>query len=956
MKKRNIFLISILLIFSGLSYAQVGSIRGQVIDDQSGEPLIGATVLVAGTTTGSPADLDGKFTLPNLQPGKYNIQTSFISYQTLTINEVEVKAGEVTILNIRLKTESVGLQEVVIEAKVQKSAESAMLTVQKKSGVVLDAISSEQFSRSGDSDAAAAMRRVTGISVEGGKYVYVRGLGDRYSKTAVNNAEIPGLDPNKNTVQMDLFPSNLIDNIVVYKTFSPELPGSFTGGFVNVATKDFPNSFTMQVSGSMGYNTNATFNNEALTHDLGKTHYLGFGDKNRDLPEEVKNGVSNYSGSNSEMANALDKQTKSFTGKMGPSRGNPKPNHSFSFSIGDQKPLFGKPLGFIAGLSYQRNYEHYDNGTTGRYFLPGNAQVEKYLDTTYHFNDIKSTESVLWGGLANISYKLNDRNKIGINLMRNQSTDESTRYQQGLFPSASGSQNPDFQLQLRSMMYTERSLNSGQLKGDHAIGTGKNPVKIDWIASYTKSTQDEPDLRFFNNVRNEMPDGSYVYDPYSNNITPPSRYFRYMDENNLDVKLNVEVPFNNWGLVSKIKFGGAYLTKERNFTERVFQFRAANPSALPFNGNPDDFFAEENLGIINQEGNRYEFGLFVREEQATGTYLGEESVPAGYAMVDFQITNKLKVATGVRFEQTDIYLENADTLIDASRRTSSLKRDDFLPAANVTYQLKKDMNLRFGYGRTIARPTFRELANYVTFDFAGDNIDRGNPNLERTVIDNLDLRWEVFPKSGELISISAFYKKFKNPIERAVNPLTTDLALERQFRNVDEANVYGLEFEVRKNLDFITQALDDFKLGANITVLKSEVDINEGELALIRNNDPEASDKRPMYGQAPYIVNSYLSYDNSESGITANVNFNVSGERLSIVGVGGTPNVFERPVNMLDASVGKSFANGISVRLKAQNLLDAEYKFSQEFKNKDYVFQSYKIGRTFSLSLSYLIH
>jgi hypothetical protein len=235
-------------------FAQNSTLRGSIIDDENGETLIGATAQLVGTTEGAMTDIDGKFSFTNLKPGTYAVQFTFVGYQTQKVENVVLTAGQVTILDVRLKTESTELEEVIVSAELIKDNEAAILTMQKKSSQVMDGISSRQFSANGDNDAAAAIKRVTGVSVEGGKYVYVRGLGDRYSKTSLNSAEIPGLDPNRNTVQMDLFPANLIDNMVVYKTFSPEIPANFTGGYVNISTKEFPEQFTMQFSASAGYN------------------------------------------------------------------------------------------------------------------------------------------------------------------------------------------------------------------------------------------------------------------------------------------------------------------------------------------------------------------------------------------------------------------------------------------------------------------------------------------------------------------------------------------------------------------------------------------------------------------------------------------------------------------------------------------------------------------------------
>lgn len=951
---RAYFIFLLLLVAPILVFSQTGTIRGKVIDDATGEELIGATVLVEGTSTGGTADLDGNYTI-KVEPGTYKLRITYVSYQMLNIQNVEVKEGEVTVIDARLKTEDVSLQEVVVEAQAMKSAESALLTVQKKASLVMDGISAQQFSRSGDSDAAGVMRRVTGVSVEGGKYVYVRGLGDRYSKTSVNKAQIPGLDPNKNTVQMDLFPSNLIDNIVVYKTFSPELPGSFSGGYVDITTKDFPTQFTLQFSGSLGYNTNASFNNEFLTQNLESGYFLAGKPQNLQIPDVLNQEVVNLGSAygDDRLAALLDEQTNALNTDFTPESKIPFLNNNFSFSLGDQKELFGRQLGIIGGLSYQRSYQYFGNGRTGRYILPGTVE-EPYLDTLYSFNDRQGVESILWGGILNTAYKLNNYHKISINLMHNQSADITTRYSEGLFPYAFGSNSANRQIQLRAQGNQIRSLSSGQLGGEHRFG-GQGGLRAEWMGSYTLSSQNEPDLRYFNNLR-EIVGGDTIYNANSNNVAPPSHYFRDMEEVNMEGKVDFELPVKVLSsLESKLKFGGSYLSRSRDFRERIFQYRVT-PGTTRFTGNPDEYLVEDNLGWTGKTGNRNNFGLIVRDETINGgSYLGEEELPAAYFLLDWQLANNLKISAGARYEGTNIRLINESEAVPDSLRYGLVQEHDILPALNITRELQENMNLRFGYGRTIARPNFRELARFATFDFLGDFILIGNPNLERTLIDNIDLRWEHFPKASEYLSVSAFYKKFANPIERAVNPMTNDIAIELNYRNVPQASVYGLEMEMRKDLAFMGPTLENFKLGSNVTLLRSQVDITEGELRLIRTNDPGASATRPLYGQAPYIVNTYLNYENADNRLSSTLSYNVSGPRLAVVGLSGTPNVFEQARSMLDFNVRKGLGERWAVKFSASNLLNAEFRLSQEFKEMEYVYQSYKTGRNFSLSFTYLI-
>ncbi len=947
--KRIKFAFSTLLAFLWIvGFSQeAGVISGTVIDNENGETLIGATAQIVGSANATVTDIDGNFILSALAPGKYEVQFSFVGYQIQKVADVVVNHGAVTVLNIKLKSEATNLSEVVVSADLIRDSEAAILTMQKKAGRVLDGISSQQFLRNGDDNAAAAIKRVTGVSVEGGKFVYVRGLGDRYSKISLNQAEIPGLDPNRNSVQMDLFPSTLLNDLIVYKTFSPDIPANFTGGYIDISTKEFPEQFTLQLSASLGYNTSTTFKKNVLTDRYGKFHALGFADKNRSMPASIRDGISPRS---FDLADAqkLDGETKAFSGSMAPTVYSPSMNQSYSFSVGDQKSILGKQVGFIAGLTYQRTYEYYKGGDVGRFFLPGDVTASS-LDTLYNLTDERSKESVLWGGLLSATVKFDRKNKVGVNLMRNQSVDASTRFLEGQFPFASG-HNPDFLVQLRAMEYVERSLSSVQLKGEHLFESRN--VKVDWSTAYTLSTQDEPDLKYFNNLRFGSSAESYSYDAVSNNVRPASRYFRDMNESKDDAKVNIDVPITTGVNASHLKIGASYVSKERSFNEKIVQYKP-EPYARAYAGDIGSYFSDDNLGLVGPP-NTVQYGLIVLDQTTGGgTYTGRENVPAAYAMIDWQVSSSLKLNTGVRYEQTDIEVDNIN--VKSQDRFARLKNHDVLPALNVTKAFNNKTNLRFGYGRTIARPTFRELARFASFDFQGDFLLIGNPFLKRSVIDNLDLRYEIFPGTAEMFSVSAFYKRFADPIERAIDPNTNDLATQVYFRNVNEAKVAGMEVELRKNLDFVSPVLSNFSIAFNLAVIFSQVDISDGELALIRVNDPHAKGQRVMFGQSPYIINALLSYDNPERGINANVNFNVQGSRLSVVSTGGIPNVYEKPRPTLDFNLKKGVGNRWAVKLAAFNLLDSPYTMTHKFKGVEYNYSSYRLGRSFSLGASFTI-
>lgn len=933
---------AVLVLVAVAAFAQ-GIIRGNVIDEQYGDPLIGANVLIEGTTQGATTDLDGNYSIEGLEPGTYKLVCSYISYQNKTITGIEVKNGEVTVVDFRMGTSEVQVNEVVIEAKRVYNTEAALLTVQKKAPVILDGISSAQISRNGDSDAAAAIKRVTGVSVEGGKYVYVRGLGDRYSKTLLNGAEVPGLDPNRNTVQMDLFPTNLLDNIIVYKTFSPDLPGSFTGGLVDVKTKDFPTKLTLQVSSSFGFNTQSSFNRNFLTHEGGNTDWAGIDDGTRDVPEFVQNnGIPIYQLNMPEGEfQQLQDATGAFNNTIDLERDAPFMNHSHSFSLGNQSKVFKKPLGYLLGISYSRSYMYNEGGQVGRYELVEDESVASALNSNLELDDDRSTEEVLWGAMFNTNYRVTKNSKIGLTALYNQSGVKGSRYQEG----RKLADDPDLRYQTRSLTFRERSIMSFQLKGEHNIPNW-NDVTIDWVSSYTVSKQNEPDLRFFTNgFRVLNGDTTYRIEPSIGQL--PTRYYREMKEGNFDNKLNITIPFEQWnGEKAKFKTGVSYVWKQRDFREEQYRY---DSQSHRFSGDPTQYVSNVWDGVTFADSSNN--GVYMQDAfDPRNSYDASEKTLGAYGMVDLPITGNFRVITGARVEWSQIRTESfAETL-----PVGKLNNIDVLPSVNLNYAINENMNLRGSYSRTLARPTFRELAPYASFDFIGDFILIGSDSLQRTLVDNVDIRWEMFPGRGEIVSVSAFFKNFNNPIERAFNPLAANPEL--NYRNVDNAWLVGAEFEVRKNFGFISEAMEDLLIGANFTYVYSRVDIADDELANIRALSPSAESYRVMFGQSPYIINSFVSYDNEEWGTQLNLGFNIFGERLAVVIPNGTPNVFEQPRPSLNFSYKQAIGDNWRLNFSANNLLNPEYKMTQRFKGVDYVYESYTRGITFSIGATYSIN
>ncbi len=964
--KKLLFLVLSICSTSFL-FAQMdnmGTLSGKVIEADSGFEVIGGNVVLIGADKGTVTDFDGTYQL-EAPVGTYTLEVSYIGFATQQITDVVIKAGEVVSLDVQLGESAIEIEGVEVVAKAFRHSETAVLALQKAAPVVLDGISAAQISKSGDSDVAGAIKRVPGVTVEGGKYVYVRGLGDRYSKTTLNRAEIPGLDPNRNTVQMDLFPTNLIDNILVYKTFSPNLPGDFTGGYIDIATKDFPEQFTLNASASVGYNSLANLNSEVLSYNGGQNDWIGFDDGTRALPEGIdQNGDNiisfNPSTNTRSEAETLIAQTQSFDNTWSMYEEMKPVNYGLSLSVGNQKNLFGKPLGMIAAFSYNRTYTAYENGQIGIHELNGIYDEVNRLNTQISLNSQRGQEETLWGAMFSSSLKLNSNNKVSLMLMHNQSGTSTALYAEG----RKFRDDPSDIFQTRTLRYLERGLSTAQLSGKHILSESLK-LEMDWITSFALSTQSDPDLRFFTNRVSSISGNSFIK-PSSDNV--PTRFYRDMSQSNVDTKVDFSLPFKQWnGLSSKLKFGAAYVVKNRVFNETRFNFN--NQSLLVGSANgetgsldpflaPEMYFQPENVIGLNPDGtyaNDAE-GIFVVENyDPRNSYDAFQSVGAAYVMSELPITDRLRAIVGVRAEQTIIRLETYDTGITLTKYPSLDGEQDLinqlslLPSLNLNYELTEKTKLRAAYSRTLARPSFRELAPFASFDLDGGFILVGNPDLQQTLVDNIDLRWEAYPKSGEIISLSAFYKNFTNPIERTFNPEAVNGEL--TLRNVESARLLGAEIELRKKLDFVN-ALRHFSFGGNVSYIYSQTDIDDQELAQIRASQPDAEGTREMYGQAPYSLNVLLSYKN-DSQTSANLSYNVVGKRISVVTQGATPNYYLMPFNSLNFNITQALGETVQLKLSANNLLDAKYREEVEFKGESYAVNTYEVGRTFSVGVSF---
>ncbi|MFB6257880.1 MAG: TonB-dependent receptor domain-containing protein [Flavobacteriales bacterium] len=936
-------ILTLFILLSSLLNAQTATIRGKVISGGSGDPLIGANILVLGTGKGASTDMDGRYSIKGISPGEHKIVCKYLSYKDDTIRGLKVEKGEVRTLDFTLHKSRMETEAVEIKGRKERSSDLHMMAKKRSSSQVMDGISAQQMSRSGAGNAAEAAQKVTGVSVKGGKYVYVRGLSDRYGKTMLNGMEVPGADPDRNSVQMDLFPSSILENMTIIKSYSPDLPANFTGGLVNLQTKDFPSELTFDYSSSIAFNPQANLKQDFLSQSQKKGDALALGAEARQVPQTVQN--REVPGALFENDELLGRQTRSFSKDFAPVRRPSGLDQSHSLSLGNRKQFLGNSLGFVAGITYSRGFDHYTDGQRNIYQLPGPKNQEEGLSEQKVLEDERGEREVQWGAIADLTYKFSDHHKIGALFMRNQNGNSTARQLQGRIPEDAQSSN--YRFHTRTQSYRQRSVQTLQIRGEHLFPS-LSDLKVEWRGSRNRSTQKTPDLSYFSNTyllseaRNgEPPDTSYSINPAE--YSEPMRFYRNLVESNTDIKVDLTLPFQWWDRKAIVKGGISYTSKERDFTEQRYNFSSYN---VPYNGNPDAYFSDTNM----QVGDYQEGFVYMQDASALrNNYYGEQTISAAYLMTEFDPTEGLHVSTGTRVERTRIRTRSADP----GSPQGKVNQTDLLPSLNLTYRLRRDMNLRGGYSRTIARPSFREFAPFPSFDFTGGLIRTGNEELDRTLVDNYDLRWELFPNPSEIISTSLFAKDFHRPIERVTKPKAAHTEI--TWQNVERATLYGAEIQARKSLSFIDSCLANVKIGANFTYIHSEVSIADERLKELRAYAPDHPDTRNMYGQAPYIVNAFLNYDNDELGLEGNLNLNVTGPRMVIVSQGGTPNVYDQPNPRLDLKVKKSLGERFDVGVQVENLLNPANRWTQSFAGKEYVFSSHRSGRRYSLSISYSI-
>jgi len=915
----------LVLFLSIAAYAQTGKISGVVSDTKTGETLIGVTVKIKGTTKGVSTDVDGKYTLQAMANGKYTLEFSYVGYQTKEVSDIEVKSPAVTNLSVTLSEASgQNLGEVVVKASFKQESINTLYAQQKNSALISDGISSEQIKKSPDRNTSDVLKRVSGATIQDNKFVIVRGLSDRYNTATLDNSTLPSTEANKKAFSFDIVPSNLVDKITISKTATPDLPADFAGGAVQIVTKDIPDQNFLSLGVGYGYNSQSTFK-DFLATKKNVQNYLGFEDGSKQLAENFPSSEQVAKGTLTSSKNIA--ALKSLPNDLTVKNRSALPTQNYQLSLGRVKHFeSGNTFGALISATYR-------NAQTINQDVERNFYVYNYTDNQYKF-------STNLGGLANFAYSFG-KNKISFKNIYNRNYDDTYAERTGIKDGNALNRFYAYDIMQKSLFKTT-------LEGDHQIGEGNNKLK--WTASYSNIGNNQPNQLKINYTKPlaAQNDPSVLYQA---NITSlgkdNTRLFSDLNEDIYAGDVNYSTPFKLFDASTTFKVGLGSQYRDRNFTARFI-------GAELITNNPDLQTQIRSLPV-NQifSQSLFESGVYRLAEVGgeLDSYKANSFTNYGYVMLDQKFGENFRAVYGARVESYNVKVMSiSKTYVDDSQV-------DVLPSVNLTYSLTKKANLRASYYRTLARPEFRELSlsSYYDYELLG-NIT-GNPNLKRSLIDNADIRYEIYPEAGQLFSVSAFYKHFTNAIESyRYDVLSTP---DVSFFNTPKAYTYGLEFEGRKNLNFIASSnfFKNTTAYVNLSLIKSKV---------TNPTDQNYIDKtRPMVGQSPYVINAGLQHSALDNKLNLNILYNKIGRRIVQASGINFPSTWENPRDVIDLQVSyKVLKSKGELKLNAGDILNQrsiiyfDYNGDKKYNGSvgnggDETFSSYRSGTNISLSFNY---
>ena len=886
--------------------AETGTVAGVVLDD-AGQPVAGARVFVRGTEFSSVTDSQGAFRI-EAPSGERELSVLMSGYRT-AMEPVSVPAGEELSVSVELVKAGLELAELRVVAPRIEGGTADLLEERKESDTVQDVLGAEDMARSGDGDAASALARVTGLTVVGGKYVYVRGLGDRYSSTLLNGSTLPSPEPEKRVVPLDMFPSGMLDSVVIQKAPSPDMPAEFGGGTVLLRTRGVPTEPVVSVGLSGTYRHGTTFQ-QGLAGPAGPTDWLGFDGGFRDLPANVDAASSESPLEESDMfsdrgytADELEELGESIENRWKVDARDLPANMGASLTLGGGVQPGRLKLGALGSVGYSNSWTHREFQRD--YYLMG-AEDQLELGNSYEF--VQTNNEVVVSGIGVLAAELGDNHAVRLTSLLNHNNDYMVRSYQGF--------NRDLgdDLEVVRIQWVERYLAFNQLLGSHTFEALKG-VELDWRFARSTAGRTEPDRREWR-VDNE-PDTEiwYLSDrPEGNGIL-----YSELSDLNHDLGVDLRVPVGP----AKIAAGVAGTNKDREVDTRRYKYMHKGEASRDedrLGGPTDEWFTDDSIG-----NDGFQFEEITRQ---TDNYFASQRLRAGYLMASGG-AGPLELLAGVRLEGST---QNVTTFElfnpDAEPVVAELKTRDWLPSANATLGLTEKMQLRAGYGKTVSRPDFRELSPATFNDVTGGRQTFGNPELNRAVIHNADLRWELYPTPRESFSVGVFYKRFVDPIEQIV---VVSAQHSVTWDNADFANNLGVEIEGRKDLPY------DFFVAGNGSLIRSRVVLGE-------TDGIQSSNDRPLQGQSPWVANAQVGYLNPDLGSSVTLLYNVAGPRIQSVGALGAPDTYELPVHRLDLVGRQGLPRGFNVGFKYRNILNSPARRTQGTQQVDEVRDGWSVG------------
>ena len=916
-------LIIILTVVSTSLFGQTQKLFGRIFNTKN-EPIAGVSVQIVDGM-GTSTNVEGRYSLDLVQGKKYVIEFSGVGYTTKKVSDVEVGAGIDNELDIVLEvaTQSLGGITVVATSRRQEST-AALLNFQKNNTSLSSGIAADFIKRTPDKNTGEILRRVSGASIQDNKYVIIRGLSDRYNQALINDALMPSSEPDKKAFSFDIIPSAMVDNIIINKTATPDLPGEFAGGLIQINTKDIPTKNYITVGVSVGYNSQSTFR-DFVSNGHSGVNWLGFDDGGRSLAANLPS-ITGYRSLTD--AQKIEQTKNSFNGDVYEEEvRKAAPITTVNFAWANvSKGKNGGTFGSIVSMYHRQAMTIYDEVERGRF--------EQVRTPIFTGEETQNKFSVTTGVLANFSY-VKGKHKISFKNLFNQLY-EDNYYNRTL--------NNTGRLQivsLRSSFLNQRSLYSGQLEGEHMLS--KSGIKFKWNGNFAYNNKTQPDFRTAQYVKSS----SGAPSDFELDDDDTRRFFSTLKDYTTGGTASLAIPFEMKGLKQTLKVGGSSTLRFRDFNARVFRYRPSSSSTdieIPFN----EAFKENNINAN---------GLYLDEQtQNTDRYFGISALNAGFIMLDNKLSEKLRLVWGMRAEYFEQFLTSRDLAL--KRVVINTEKWDFLPSANFTYSMSSKKQLRASASKTVARPEFREIAPFQFFDYEQIWGIAGETNLKRTSIINADLRYEYYPKSGELISFGLLAKQFNDPIELRMDPGSNGDRWLFNYANADEALLYGAEVELRKGLGFINKKLSELTFISNFTILKSKVTLTTEQA-----NGVKSDQDRPLFGQSPYLINGGFQYTHNTWNATAL--YNRIGPRLSLVGDPGGAgfyDIYEKPRNVLDLQVSKKiFKNKGEWKLTVSDLLNNRFAFYDNpsaqagfnFAQGDRINYAYTPGTTVTVGFTY---